>query len=102
MLTIQGIFERRARDKLVRRKTAVRSPVEKPIMIFAMSDLIKISVNPTSEKNHQSVIRETILEKKIKPTNTSSKNVQEKNLMIFIQKTDLLSWPVIINDVSLL
>ena len=103
MTTIQGIFERTARDKFARRKTSASSPAEKPTMIFAMSDLIKISVNPTSWYHHQSVIKETMLEKKIKVTKAIPKNVKEKNLVMFIQKNQpILSWPVIIDDVSLL
>ena len=72
-----------AKDKLVRRKAAARIPVEKPTMIFALSDLIKISVNPTSWYHHQSVIKETMLEKKIKVTKARPKNVKEKNLVMF-------------------
>src|SRR3990167_5645589 len=85
MAAIQGIFERMAKDKLVRRKAAARNPVEKPTMILAISDLIKISVKPTSWYHHQSVIKETMPEKKIKVTKARPKNVQEKNLVMFIQ-----------------
>ena len=83
ILAIQGIFERMAKDKFVRRKAVARSPAERPTMIFAMSDLIKISVNPTSEYHHQSVIKETMLEKKMKMINAKPKNVKEKNLVMF-------------------
>ena len=83
MAAIQGIFERMAKDKLVRRKAAARIPVEKPTMIFVLSDLIKISVNPTSWYHHQSVIKETMPEKKIKVTKARITNVQEKNLVMF-------------------
>ena len=84
IFAIQGIFERMVKDRLVRRKAVARSPVEKPTMTFQVSDLIKISVNPTSWYHHQSVIKETMLEKKIKVTNVRAKNVQEKNLVIFM------------------
>ena len=101
--TIHGIFERMAKKRLVRRNAAARSPAEKPTITLAMSDLIKISVNPTSWYHHQSVIKETMLEKKIKVTNARPKNVKEKNFRIFIQKNQpILSWPVIIDDGSLL
>lgn len=83
MAAIQGIFERTAKFKLVRRKIAAIIPATVPTMILATSDLIKISVNPTSWYHHQSVIKETMLEKKIKVTRARPKNVQEKNLVIF-------------------
>ena len=69
--------------KLVRRKAAARIPARAPTMIFALSDLIKISVNPTSWYHHQSVIIETMLEKKIKVIKARPKNVKEKNLVMF-------------------
>ncbi len=83
MAAIQGIFERIAIERLIRRKTAAISPAVAPTMIFVLMDLIKISVNPTSWYHHQSVIKETMLEKKIKVTKARPKNVQEKNLVIF-------------------
>src|SRR3989338_1793943 len=72
-----------AKDKLVRRKIAVIIPAAKPTMILVLSDLINISVNPTSWYHHQSVIRETMPEKKIKVTKARPKNVKEKNLVMF-------------------
>lgn len=72
-----------AKDRLVRRNTAARSPAEKPTMTFAINDLIKISVNPTSWYHHQSVIKEIILGKKIMIKKVRPKNVKEKNLKIF-------------------
>ena len=78
MVAIQGIFERMAVRKLVRRKTAASSPAAAPTIAFAMSDLTKISVNPTSEYHHQSVMKETMLEKKIKVITVIPKNVKKK------------------------
>ena len=72
-----------AKNKFARRKEATKAPDEKNIMIFAVRDLTKISVNPTSWYHHQSVIKETMTEKKIKITKARLKNVQEKNLVIF-------------------
>src|SRR3989344_3077179 len=93
----QGIFERIANRKFVRRKAAEISPAEKPTMILALRDLIKISVNATSWYHNQSVIKEIMLEKKIKKRAVIPKNVQEKNLVMFIQKNQpILSWPVLI------
>ena len=86
MATIQDIFERMAKNRLIRRKTAAISPAKNPTMILALRDLIKISVNPTSWYHHQSVIKEIKLEKKTKVTKAKIKNVQEKNLVMFIQK----------------
>ena len=84
MAISHGIFERTARYKFVRRKTAAIIPAANPTMILALRDLIKTSVNPTSWYHHQSVIKETMLVKKIKVTNARPKNVQEKNFRIFI------------------
>ena len=82
--TIHGIFERRAIDRLVRRKTAARSPAPAPTMILAVRDLIKISINPTSWYHHQSVTRETMLEKKIRIAIAIPMSVKEKVLKMFI------------------
>ena len=86
MTAIQGTFERIAINRLVRRNAAANSPAPAPTMIFALSDLTKISVNPTSWYHHQSIIREIMPEKKIKVTKTKPKNIQEKNLVMFIKK----------------
>ena len=90
MAAIQGIFERMARDKFVRRKMAAVIPATKPTMILVLRDFIKISVNPTSWYHHQSVIKETMPEKKIKVTKAKPKNVQEKNLVNFIKPANLV------------
>ncbi len=51
-------------------------------MTFVLSDLMKISVKPTSENHHQSVTNATILEKKIKNAATIPMNAQENILFI--------------------
>ena len=90
MATIHGIFERMARDKFVRRKIAAIIPAAKPTMILALRDLTKTSVSPTSWYHHQSVIKETMLEKKIKTITTIPKNAQEKNFVNFIKPVNLV------------
>ena len=87
MATIHGIFERTAKNKFVRRKIAAIIPAVKPTMILVLRDLTKTSVSPTSWYHHQSVTKETMLEKKIKVTKAKITNVKEKNLVMFIQKT---------------
>ena len=62
----------------------------KPNTTFATKDVIKISVYPTSENHHQSVIKETVLEKKIKAITAIPKNAREKNLVNFIKPTNLV------------
>src|SRR3989344_1061028 len=79
---IQGIFERIATRKFVRRNAAANKPVVRPRTIFALSDLVKISVKPTSENHHQSVTRPTMLEKKMKNAITIPKNAQENIFVI--------------------
>jgi hypothetical protein len=73
-----------AKNRLVRRKVAASSPAEAPTTTFAMSDLIKISVNPTSWYHHQSVIREKKLPKKIRKAIAIPTNAKEKVLKMFI------------------
>src|SRR3989338_10976731 len=90
MAAIHGIFERTARDKFVRKKIAAIIPTPAPTMILVLRDLIKTSVSPTSWYHHQSVIKETMLEKKIKAITTIPKNAQEKNLLNFIKPTNLV------------
>lgn len=82
IFTIHGILERRARSKLVIRKTAAINPAENPTMILVLRDLIKISVYSTSEYHHQSVTKETMFNKKINAAVAIPKIAQEKILVI--------------------
>lgn len=84
MATIHGIFEPTAKDKFVSRKLTVIIPTAAPTMILVLRDLTKTSVSPTSWYHHQSVIKETMLEKKIKIRTAMPKNVQENNLGMLI------------------
>lgn len=77
---VHGILERRAKNMLVRRKTAAMSPAEKPTMILALRDFMKISEYPTSEYHHQSVTRETMFNNKTKTTTQIVKIAQENIL----------------------
>src|SRR3989338_10046994 len=90
-----------AKDRLIRRKTTAINPTPAPTMSFAMRDLIKISVNPTSWYHHQSVIRETMPEKKIKVTKARPKNVQEKNLVMFTNAEYNIKFPFLQTDYCL-
>lgn len=82
MFTNHGILDRRAIKKLDKRKPAAKTTVAAPTVIFVTMDLIKISVNPTSLYHHQSVIKETMFNRKIKRTVIMLKIAQEKILVM--------------------
>jgi hypothetical protein len=77
-------------------------PAVRPRTTLVLSDLMNISVNPTSENHHQSVTNATILEKNMKNATTIPMNAKENILVITMQtqKTGTLSWPVLISDSS--
>ena len=78
---IQGDLERAAVRKLLMMKIAESRPAPNPTANFALRDLMKISVNWTSENHHQSVTIATMLEKKTKTKPSKSKNGQENFFM---------------------
>jgi hypothetical protein len=84
---IQGVFEYAAVRTLPMRKTAVNSPILRPTANFAVSDVIKISVNPTSENHHQFVVKATILEKDMRKRKSIPKKINKELLRIFIWLT---------------
>ena len=84
MVASHGILEETAARKLIRRYIEAIIETVKPSTTFAPKDLIKISVYPTSENHHQSVIKEIRVEKKKKKRKITPMIIQVKNLAIFI------------------
>ncbi len=79
-----GIFELADKRKFIRRNVKATMAAMMPITTLTVNDLMKISVNPTSENHHQSVTRSTIAEEKIRIAIIIPMNAHKKRFVIFI------------------
>src|SRR4030042_3810950 len=91
MFANQGILEETATRKLMKRNIEAIIETIKTSTAFTPKDFIKISVYPTSVNHHQSVIKETRLEKKIKQRKIIPMKIQVKNFAMFIYKNPVYS-----------
>src|SRR3989338_1633356 len=83
-IAVQEIFERIAKEKLVSKKTAAKTPADENNAILATRDVIKICVWPTSENHHQTVTKATKLEKKKKTTKSPIKKIRVRYFGIIV------------------